>query len=65
MESLHNAELAMAERLPAWIFLLYQQINAADLHVLACRTTGKTTQSNTPQMFVPLLRRFDRQISWG
>jgi len=44
---------------------LSREANAAGLHVVACRTTGMISQNNTPQMFVPLLRRFDRQISWG
>jgi len=44
---------------------LCQEANSTGLHVVACRTTGMISQNNTPQMFVPLLRRFDRQISWG
>jgi ubiquinone/menaquinone biosynthesis C-methylase UbiE len=44
---------------------LCREINTAGLHVVACRTTGMISQNNTPQMFVPLLRRFDRQIFWG
>ena len=44
---------------------LCREINAASLHVIACRTTGMISQNNTPQIFVPLLRRFDREISWG
>ena len=44
---------------------LCQEANATGLYVVACRTTGMISQNNTPQMFVPLLRRFDRQISWG
>ena len=44
---------------------LRQEVNRAGLRLLACLTTGMISQNNTPQMLLPLLRRFDRQIWWG
>src|SRR5262245_50220181 len=44
---------------------LRREVNRAGLRLLACSTMGMISQNNTPQILMPLLRRFDRQIWWG
>jgi SAM-dependent methyltransferase len=56
-----------AERggLKSCVSRLRRETDRAHLRVVASLSTGMISQNNTPQMFVPMLRRFDRPIWWG
>jgi ubiquinone/menaquinone biosynthesis C-methylase UbiE len=44
---------------------LQHEMKAVGIETVACLTTGMISQNNTPQLLLPVLRRFDRQIWWG
>jgi SAM-dependent methyltransferase len=44
---------------------LHMELEQAGMRVPASIVTGMISQNNTPGALVPLLRRFDRPISWG
>jgi ubiquinone/menaquinone biosynthesis C-methylase UbiE len=44
---------------------LSREVEQAGMRVLASCTTGLISQNNTPQLLVPMLKRFDRPIWWG
>jgi SAM-dependent methyltransferase len=44
---------------------LHDELKSAELRVISSLTTGLISQNNTPEVLIPLLRKFDRPISWG
>lgn len=61
------AMLVRAERggLKSCVSRLQQEVVQCGLKVIASITTGMVSQNNTPEILIPLLRRFDRHIWWG
>ena len=41
------------------------ELKQAGLRIQASITTGMISQNNTPEMLIPFLKRFDRQLWWG
>ena len=59
--------LVAAERggLKSCLHRLETELRQAGLRLQASITTGMISQNNTPEILIPFLKRFDRQVWWG
>jgi len=67
-ESLQPPDARVRLAVPAErVFDFDQDVESCDLagdwvQAISCVTTGMISQNNTPSVFLPLLKRFDREI---